>query len=67
MENGLACDEHLAEARRRFAYYDRHPLGPACGQSGAAWFWEEKRCGYPDDPEQRTTLAALDTGTEARP
>jgi hypothetical protein len=36
-ENGVACEEHFAEARRRWAFYDHHPLGPFCTMPGTEW------------------------------
>lgn len=57
LENGLACDEHMAHVQQHFAYVDRHPVGTDCGMPGAAWFFEEKRCGYPDDPQPLAAVA----------
>ncbi|WP_037649794.1 hypothetical protein [Streptomyces flavidovirens] len=58
MENGLACDQHMAEAQQRFAYFDRHPISPDCGMPNAHWFFELKRCGYPDDPATQEAAEA---------
>lgn len=58
LENGLACDEHMAEAERRWVYVDRHHVGHDCSMPGSTWYFEEKRCGYPDDPEQLTQQRA---------
>jgi len=58
LENGLACDEHMAEAQRDYVYVDRHRVTPDCAMPGSIWFFEEKRCGYPDDPERQAASKA---------
>lgn len=53
LDAGFACCEHITLVQRRFVYLDRHPMGSDCGMPNALWFFEEKRCGYPeaDTPE----------------
>lgn len=50
LENGLACDPHMAEARARLVFVDRHHVGPDCSMPGVHWDFDNKRCVYPDDP-----------------
>lgn len=50
LENGLACDTHMAEARTQLVFVDRHPVGPDCSMPGVHWDFDHKRCVYPDDP-----------------
>jgi hypothetical protein len=57
MENGLACDEHMAYAKQ-FCYVDRHPVGIDCATPGCTWLFEEKRCGYPGTQAPDTAHAA---------
>lgn len=47
---GLACDPHMAVARKRFAFVDSHRVSPDCGMPSARWDFENKRCFYPDEP-----------------
>ncbi|HTE57021.1 MAG TPA: hypothetical protein VK698_39480 [Kofleriaceae bacterium] len=63
MENGLACDEHMASAKK-FAYVDRHPVGADCSMPGSAWFFEEQRCGYPDEAPVLQLAEALTVPTK---
>ncbi|MFD9151533.1 hypothetical protein ACFWDF_30575 [Streptomyces diastaticus] len=58
LENGLACDPHMAEALARFMFVDRHRVGPECAMPGTAWDFDNKRCVYPDDPAPTEALAA---------
>ncbi|MFF3564868.1 hypothetical protein ACFYXS_32990 [Streptomyces sp. NPDC002574] len=41
----FACGPHMAEARRLFAYIDRHRVGPDCNMPGA--LWAPGRCAVP--------------------
>ncbi|MFH9579114.1 hypothetical protein ACH4MO_14085 [Streptomyces globisporus] len=43
MENGLACDEHMAVAQQ-YAYLDRHQVGGDCSMPGSSWDFDRKRC-----------------------
>ncbi|MDX2646849.1 hypothetical protein ACFYYN_27695 [Streptomyces sp. NPDC001902] len=43
----FACPGHMAEARRLFAYVDRHQVGPDCNMPGA--LWSAGRCAVPRD------------------
>lgn len=43
MENGLACDDHMTYAQR-YAYLDRHKVGPDCSMPGSMWDFDEQRC-----------------------
>ncbi|MGW9611879.1 hypothetical protein [Streptomyces diastaticus] len=58
LENGLACDPHMADALARFVFVDRHRVGPECAMPGTAWDFDNKRCVYPDDPAPTEALAA---------
>lgn len=60
LENGLSCDEHMDLIQRQFVYADRHPVGVDCGMPGATWFFEEKRCGYPDTGPAPVLTAAIE-------
>jgi len=62
LENGLACDPHMAVARARFMFVDTHRVGPECAMPGTAWDFDNKRCIYPSDPALAETQAE-----EARP
>jgi hypothetical protein len=59
LENGLACDEHMAYAQD-FAYIDRHPVGVDCSMPGSTWYFEEKRCGYPGETTPAAGTAVAD-------
>ncbi|WP_309029080.1 hypothetical protein [Streptomyces alfalfae] len=50
LENGLACDPHMAEARARFVFVDSHRVGPECAMPGTLWDFNNMRCIYPDEP-----------------
>lgn len=39
IDNGVVCPEHLAEARKRWAFYDHHPLTPFCTQQDQGMVW----------------------------
>ncbi|MDX2848214.1 hypothetical protein [Actinacidiphila glaucinigra] len=41
----FACAAHMVEARRLFAYVDRHQVGPDCNMPGA--LWAAGRCAVP--------------------
>lgn len=43
-ENGIACDEHADEARRRWVYFGMHPYDPVCSMPGAMYLVAEDRC-----------------------
>jgi hypothetical protein len=55
MENALACDQHMTVAQQRWAYVDRHPVGPVCGMPSSSWDFDAKRCFI--DGLNDTTLA----------
>lgn len=38
-DNSVACDEHMAEAEKAWAWYDRHPVSSVCTMPGAVVFW----------------------------
>lgn len=50
LDNGLACDPHMAEARARFVFVDSHRVGSECAMPGTAWDFDNARCIYPDNP-----------------
>lgn len=58
LENGLACDQHMAVARARFMFVDSHRVEPACAMPGTAWDFDNKRCVYPNDPTLAEARAA---------
>jgi hypothetical protein len=58
LENGLACDPHMAVVRARFVFVDSHRVGPACAMPGTAWDFDSKRCVYPSDPTLTEVRAA---------
>lgn len=62
MENGLACDAHMAHAQR-YAYLDRHKVVPDCTMPGCMWDFDGKRCTVPgtDEPATATTDLLVDT------
>lgn len=43
IETGLACETHMPVAQK-FAYLDRHDVGPDCDMPGASWDFDNKRC-----------------------
>jgi hypothetical protein len=43
-ENGLVCDEHANEARRRWAFVGIHPYEMSCSMPGARYLADENRC-----------------------
>ena len=49
MENGLCCDEHMAEVRREWAFYAAHPYEMVCSIRGCRFIEEENRCVVDDD------------------
>lgn len=57
MENGLACDEHMAYAQR-YAYLDRHKVVPDCTMPGSMWDFDGKRCIVPATGELETVAVA---------
>jgi hypothetical protein len=59
LENGLACDEHMAYAKQ-YAYVDRHPVGVDCSMPGSTWYFDEKRCGYPGEQTLAVEHAVAD-------
>lgn len=44
---GLACQLHMDQAGQDFAWYDRHPAGPACSRDNATW--HPDRCTSPPE------------------
>lgn len=40
-ENGLCCDEHMAEARAAWVFVDVHPVTGLCAtnDAGVMWLW----------------------------
>lgn len=57
LENGLACDPHMDEARTRYVFVDSHRVGPDCQMPGVVWDFDNKRCVYPDAPTTETAAA----------
>lgn len=57
LENGLACDEHMAVARTRYVFADAHRVGPDCQMPGALWDFDNKRCTCPDTTAELTAEA----------
>ncbi|MET8113761.1 hypothetical protein [Streptomyces prasinus] len=55
-EVGLACDLHMAEARR-FVFVDSHRVGPDCAMPGTLWDLDNQRCVYPDEPTVESAAA----------
>lgn len=53
----LACDPHMAAARRRFVFVDSHRVGPDCSMPGALWDLDNQRCVYPDEPTKESAAA----------
>ena len=56
-EVGLACDPHMAEARRRFVFVDSHRVGPDCSMPGTLWDFDNQRCVYLDAPTVESAAA----------
>ena len=48
LDNGLACVEHMEEARRKWTYYAAHPYEPTCSMPGAFFVDELNQC-FADD------------------
>lgn len=48
-ENGIACDEHYAEAKSRWVFYAAHPYEPVCSMPGAVFLVDENRCVVDED------------------
>lgn len=44
LDNGLCCDEHMAEARRVWAFFAAHPHAIECDMPGTAFLAAENRC-----------------------
>lgn len=64
LENGLCCDEHYAETRRRWVYYAAHPYEPICSGENVLLAWREDGtscCTRPDDPHLRFVEERIDT------
>lgn len=63
LENGLACDEHMAYAQQ-YAYLDRHPVVADCSMPGSMWDFDEKRCSFPgsDTPALASVAVSLPGG-----
>ncbi|WP_329217250.1 hypothetical protein [Streptomyces microflavus] len=59
LDTGFACNEHMAVALARFAFLDRHPIGPDCGMPNVLWDFEGKRCFYPREMNELTASEAL--------
>jgi hypothetical protein len=53
LSHGVVCDEHMAEARRRWVYVARHRIVADCTMPDALFF--DDRCEVPMPPD----LAAL--------
>lgn len=68
-ENGLCCDGHMDEVIRRWAFYDRHPVGAACTLPDVrlVWSWDDPpgRCVWVVDEE--TLALALAAEAVASP
>jgi hypothetical protein len=47
-DNAYACKEHVEEIKRRWTYFQIHPLAD-CGMPGALWFPEERTCRYDEE------------------
>ncbi len=48
-ENGITCQEHADEARRRWVFVGMHPYSEVCSIRGARWLADEDRCVVDDD------------------
>ena len=57
-ENGICCDKHADEVRRRWVYVGFHPYEMVCSIQGAHWLHDEDRCVVTDD-DLGLTEAAL--------
>lgn len=80
LENGLACDEHMDEIRRRWMFFAVHPYEPTCSMPDAVYVYDENRCVIDEDededelvveidayqPFDATNACAVDSGTLSR-
>lgn len=64
-EVSLACDRHMARARR-FVFLDSHHIGPDCDMPGALWDLDNRRCVYPDEPETESVAVEMAAGPSVR-
>jgi hypothetical protein len=59
-ENGMCCDKHETEARRRWVFYAIHPYRLECSADDARVYWlidGSSICLHPDDPARRAAEA----------
>lgn len=49
-ENGVACEEHYANARAKWAFVCAHPRGPDCMMPNSVVLFDENRCVVEGDP-----------------
>lgn len=59
LDNGFACDPHMAVAREQFVFVDSHQVGPDCGTPGRVWHYTQKRCLRPDESSTRSAAFTL--------
>lgn len=49
LENGLACDEHMAEAKTKWCFFAVHLYRMECSMPGAIYLHEENVCVVDED------------------
>lgn len=70
LENGICCDEHYDEARKRWGFYAVHPYKPDCSMPGAVYVFADNVCVVDEDGLDLPELVAarpisLDSGRDA--
>jgi hypothetical protein len=61
VENGLTCDEHLAEARRLWVFYAVHSYEPGyCSHPKALYYPKENVCAIPIEDVDWDVAAAAE-------